>query len=79
MGQSSGNASVREMYRHHVVGDTRNREENSASKGFREEVAFELGLNAGVGFLIFRNRHSLLGKGKARMLPLLPLPSSQQD
>ena len=67
------------MYRHHVVGDTRNREENSAFKGFREEVAFELGLNAGVGFLIFRNRYSLLGKRKARMLPLLPLPSSQQQ
>lgn len=57
--------------------DTRNREENSAPEGFREEVAFELGLNARVGFLTFgdcRKRHSLLGKGKEGMLPLFPYP-----
>lgn len=47
-----------------------------------EEVALEPDLNARVGFFISgdcRKRHSLLGKGKARMLPLLPLPLSQKD
>lgn len=64
-----------------MVGPKKQRRELTP-EGFMEKVALEPGLNARVGFFISgdcRKRHSLLGKGKARMLPLLPLPLSQQD